>query len=100
MPSSSDLRGVSEQRVRPVRFDRPLHGAGTGAPHWGDTGLDATLAQAAEAARAEGLAQGYAAGWAAGRHAAAEREAEEAVERARLAEGDRRAVAARAEALL
>jgi flagellar assembly protein FliH len=100
MPSSSDVRGLPDQQVRPVRFDRPLHGAGVRAARWGDAGLDAALAEAAEAARAEGLAQGYAAGWAAGRQAAAEREAEEAVERARLAEADQRALATRAESLL
>jgi flagellar assembly protein FliH len=102
MPSSSDLRGSPDPRVRAVRFDRPLHGAGfRGVPAgWGDAGLDTALAEAAEAARAEGVAQGYAAGWAAGRQAAAEREAAEAVERARAAEADRRALAARAESLL
>ena len=94
MPSSSD--------VRAVRFDRPLHAAAAagGPAGWGDVGLDAALAEAVEAARAEGLAQGYAAGWGAGRQAAAEREAAEVVERARAAEADRHAVAARAEPLL
>jgi flagellar assembly protein FliH len=106
MPSSSDTRGVADalagSAVRPVRFERPLHAAGPGArtPGWGDAGLDGALAEAVEAARAEGLAQGYAAGWAAGRQAAAEREAAETVERARAAEADRRALAARAESLL
>jgi flagellar assembly protein FliH len=100
MPSSSDLRGLPDPRVRTVRFDRPLHDAGVRAARWGDVGLDTALTEAAEAARAEGLAQGYAAGWAAGRQAAAEREAEEVIERARLAEADRAALAARAESLL
>src|SRR4051812_15236038 len=102
MPSSTDLYASPDPDVRAVRFDRPLHGSPVaGAPAgWGDARLDGALAQVAEAARAEGLAQGYAAGWAAGRQAAAEREAAEAVERARQAEADRRAVAARAESLL
>jgi flagellar assembly protein FliH len=103
MPSSSEVRGVPDSKVRAVRFERPLHGATAGRPGsvgWGDAGLDGALAEAAEAARAEGLAQGYAAGWAAGRHAAAEHAAAETVDRARVAEADRRAVAARAETLL
>jgi flagellar assembly protein FliH len=102
MPSSTDLRRSPDPDVHAVRFDRPLHAAdvAAGPAGWGDARLDASLAQAVEAARAEGLAQGYAAGWAAGRQAAAEREAAEVVERARAAEADRRALAARAESLL
>jgi flagellar assembly protein FliH len=100
MPSSTDLTGAGT--VRAARFDRPLAGAGAAGigAAWGDPRIDAALAEAFEAAAAQGRAEGWAAGWTAGHRAGAERGAAEAVELARAADARQRAHAARASALL
>jgi flagellar biosynthesis/type III secretory pathway protein FliH len=108
MPSSTDSTlatgpaGRPAVTVRLASFDRQLTGAaavGTG-PGWGDPRIDAALAEAFEAARAQGRAEGWAAGWTAGHRAGAERGAVDAVELARAAHQQQLAQAARAEALL
>jgi flagellar assembly protein FliH len=88
--------GEEAESAQPVRFDRPL----IEQPGWADPRISRQIAEAARAARQQGLAEGYAAGWAQGRRAAAEREAAEAAERADREEAHRRALDARTQALL
>lgn len=82
--------------ARPVRFDRPL----VEQPGWADPRIDRQVAEAARAAREQGLAEGYATGWAQGRRAAAEREKAETAERTAREEAHRRALTVRTQGML
>jgi flagellar assembly protein FliH len=107
-PSSSELLATAAMRApvvtsgqeadaaAAVSFDRPL----VELPGWGDPRVARQVAEAARAARQQGLAQGYAAGWAQGRRAAAAQAEAEAVERQTREDVARRQVAGQAQAVL